>query len=293
VWRRDSPIAFEDSFKRVLAGGGKCGPRSSWGIMICQAFGIPAVGVRQPGHVCIAYKSVDPNLEPQPGNVWKIVYGRDWHVSKVQGLPGLEFLEGIKERMRVDDFAQVERLRWLASSLTSTEHAAAVMGVARKIRQSTLAKTIGLTESEKAQEAKRQSPMIPEAPIKEAPGVLHMEAETYAKIYGARLLDCHTGGKQVNFSKNMEMSWVEYAVDLPASGVYQLTVRAATPNIDQVFEFFSGANKVATVAVPNTTGLWGTTPAVEVRLDKGVQTLRVAAPYQRGIAVRWLELESK
>jgi len=34
VWRRNSPIEFNSSFKNVLTGGGKCGPRSSWGVFI-------------------------------------------------------------------------------------------------------------------------------------------------------------------------------------------------------------------------------------------------------------------
>jgi chitin-binding protein len=43
VWRRNSPIPYDNSYKNVLAGGGKCGPRSSWSVMICQAFGVPAM----------------------------------------------------------------------------------------------------------------------------------------------------------------------------------------------------------------------------------------------------------
>jgi len=54
-----------------------------------------------------------------------------------------------------------------------------------------------------------------------------------------------------------------------------------------------GKDKLATMKIPNTTGLWRTTREVEIRLKKGVQTLRVSAPYQRGIAVRWLELKLK
>jgi len=292
VWRRNSPLPYNDSFKRVLAGGGKCGPRSSWCIMICQAFGIPAVGVRQPGHVCTAYKSVDPALQPQPGNVWKIVYGRDWHVSKVQGLPGLEFLAAIKKRMRVAEFAQVERLRWFASTLTSTDDAAAVMGIARKIQQSA---PTGTTPPSKGR-LTRQAPAPaskPEPPFKKVTGVLHIEAETYAKTSGVRLLDCYTGGKQVNFQKNIKTSWIDYAVDVPAPGVYELTMRTATPNFDQVLHVSSGKSKLATVPVPNTAGLWGTTEKVALRLSKGPQTLRLSAPYQRGIALRWLELKAK
>ena len=46
VWRRNSPVSHID-YKTVLDGGGKCGPRSSWSVFICQAWGIPAIGVGQ------------------------------------------------------------------------------------------------------------------------------------------------------------------------------------------------------------------------------------------------------
>ena len=54
VWRRNSPVSHVD-YRTVLDGGGKCGPRSSWSVFICQAFGIPAIGVGQPAHACVAY----------------------------------------------------------------------------------------------------------------------------------------------------------------------------------------------------------------------------------------------
>ena len=49
VWRRGAPAVFYpnggyQNFQNVLAGGGKCGPRSSWSVMVCHAFGIPAIG---------------------------------------------------------------------------------------------------------------------------------------------------------------------------------------------------------------------------------------------------------
>jgi len=133
VWRRNSPIPYNDTFKNVLAGGGKCGPRSSWAVFICQAFGLPAIGVRQPGHVCATYKSAHPECEPQPGAAWKVVYGRGWGVSKVMGLSGPDFIKGVTARTYASTFMQVERLRWLASALTSEERAAAVMDVAEEV----------------------------------------------------------------------------------------------------------------------------------------------------------------
>ena len=303
VWRRNSPFPYTDGFKSVLSGGGKCGPRSSWAVMICQAFGIPAIGVRQPSHVCVAYKSHDPSLQPQPGSVWKIAYGRGWHVSKLEGLAGPDFLAGVEERSRVAEFSQVEHLRWLASALASKELADAVLGVARRIQQSAPAATTDLTASEKAAEAEKElqpeanaakaPPTTPQTPVKVSPGGTRVEAAAFSNMSGVRVYDCFTGGKQVNFQKNMTSSWIDYTLDVPATGTYALQMRTATPNLDQVLDIGSGTNKLATVKVPNTTGLWGTTEAVAVKLDKGIQTLRVSAPFQRGVAVRWFELKSK
>jgi len=302
VWRRNSPFPYTDGFKSVLAGGGKCGPRSSWAVMICQAFGIPAIGVGQPAHACVAYKACDPSLQPQPGNVWKVAYGRGWQVSKLEGLSGPDFLAGVEERSRVVEFSQVEHLRWLASALASKEQADAVMGVARKIQQSAPA-TTDLTASEKAAEAEKElqpeakaakaPATTPPAPVKVSPGGTRVEAAAFSGMSGVCVYDCFTGGKQVNFQKNMPSSWVDYTLDVPMAGTYALQLRAAAPNFDQVLDIGSGTNKLATVKVPNTAGLWGTTEAVDVKLDKGIQTLRVSAPFQRGVAVRGFELKSK
>ena len=91
----------------------------------------------------------------------------------------------------------------------------------------------------------------------------------------------------------LKESWIDYTVEVPAAGTYGLEMKVAAPNLDQVLDISSGTNKLATVQVPNTAGLWGTTPAVDVKLEKGRQTLRISAPFQRGIAVRYLELKSK
>lgn len=302
VWRRDSPHPYTNGYRSVLSGGGKCGPRSSWSVMVCQAFGIPAIGVGQPAHACVAYKAHDASLQPQPGNIWKVGYGRGWQVSKLDGLSGPDFLAGVEERSRVAEFSQVEHLRWLASALASTDQAAAVMQVAHKIQQSAPAAKVDLTASEKAAEAEKElEPVkaaaapatISRAPVKLAQGGTRIEAAAFSKLSGVRVYDCFTGGKQLNFEKNVKESWMDYALDVPATGTYALQMRTATPNFDQVLDISTGAAKLATVKVPNTAGLWGTTSAVDVKLDKGLQTVRVSAPFQRGVAVRWFELKAK
>lgn len=302
VWRRNSPHPYTD-FKSVLSGGGKCGPRSSWAVMICQAFGIPAIGVGQPAHACVAYRAANPLTEPQPGSAWKVGYGRGWQVSKLEGMAGPDFLAGVEERARGVEFSQVEHLRWFACALTSPGPAAAVMEVAHKIQKSVPTVKTDITASAKAAEADKELQPVanaakapattPNEPIKVSPGGTRVEAAAFSSMSGVFVYDCFTGGKQVNFQKNVQSSWVDYTLDVPAAGMYGLEIRVAAPNLDQVLDISSGSTKLATVKVPNTTGLWGTTAPVDIRLEKGKQTLRVSAPFQRGVAVRYLELKSK
>ena len=295
VWRRNSPIPFSKGFPTVMEGGGKCGPRSWFGSMMCRAFGIPVVGVGQPGHAAFGIKAADPNSQPQPGAVWKAVYGRAWHVSKAEGVRGPEFVAEAEARAREPGFSQGERLRWLAATLTAKDQAEAVLAVVRKVQPPVAARDDGVVA---APGANRLSPMpackpVPEAPIKPVRGVLHVEAETFAGMSGVHVYDCFSGGKQVNLQKNIKSSWIDYTIDVPQTGTYDLTMRIATPNRDQILDLGCGKEKLATIRVPNTTGLWGTTEPVSVTLNRGTQTLRVSAPYQRGIAVRWLELKLK
>ncbi len=286
VWRRSSPFFYTKGFVTVMEGGGKCGPRSWFGSMTCRAFGIPVVGVGQPGHAAFAIKAVDPDSEPQPGSVWKVVYGRGWHVSKCEGVSGPEFLAEAALRSHETEFSQGEHLRWLAATLASKDRADAVMAVVHKIQQSA-------PESELVRSvAMPATPNIPEPPRKVASGVSNVEAESFSRMSGVLVYDCFTGGKQVNFQKNIESSWIDYTVDVPATGTYKLSMRVATPNRDQVLDVSVDTSKLATVKIPNTTGLWGTTEEVEIGLKEGTRTLRLSAPYQRGIAIRWFELKA-
>lgn len=103
-----SQIPYKD-FSCLLAGGGKCGPRSSFGVFINQSFGIPSTGVAQPAHAAIAYRN--RNAE------WQVCYGKGWNVSKVfdrYKMSAGEFLQRVDER-HTGKFAQVEHLRWLAA----------------------------------------------------------------------------------------------------------------------------------------------------------------------------------
>ncbi|MDP6634144.1 MAG: hypothetical protein QGG42_04560 [Phycisphaerae bacterium] len=300
VWRRGSPYGYKNGFRSVMEGGGKCGPRSSWAVFICQAFGIPATGVRQPGHVCVTWRS--------PSGQWMLGYGRGWNASKAMGMSGREFLAATEARSHTTEFSQVERLRWLASALASKDRAAAVMAIAKKISRAQEPDKINLNgkfEPSKGLPIKPKGPKFtPETPIKVAPGVIHVEAEAFAKMggkisYGGLqtpgvcVHNCYTGGKQIHFQSHMQTAWVEYNVDAPKAGKYALQLRLAAANRDQVMDIGDGKKTHARINIPNTYGLWSTTPPVYLDLKKGPQTIRISTPFQRGVSVRWLELKSK
>ncbi len=334
VWRRAAPAVFYpnggyQNFRNVLAGGGKCGPRSSWSVMVCHAFGIPAIGVGQPAHACVAYKAANPLTQPQPGSAWKVGYGAGWQVStldasKGETLKGPDFLAGIEKRSDAAKFSQVEHLRWLAGALTAADKAAAVMAVARTIDDSITSAKTDLTASLKPDEAEADpgvkaaakagpaggtaagaAPAQPAtAPVKTTAGVLHIEAASFARTGGkiswggqipnVLVHDSFTGGKQVYFQQQMQEQWADYAIDVPTAGSYRITMQAACINEDQVLEVCSGANVLARVQIPLTYGLWQVTEPVELKLEKGSQTLRVQTPtteHKRGIALKWFELK--
>jgi hypothetical protein len=347
VWRRGAPEPFwiaeggyNGSFKNVLAGGGKCGPRSSWSVFICHAFGIPAIGVGQPAHACVAYKAANPMTEPQPGSAWKVGFGGGWDKSTLEAtkgekLKGPDFLKGIEKRADAKKFSHVEHLRWFANALVAADKAAAVMGVARTINDSIKGVKTDLTASLKAEEAEadpgaveksrfgKSKPVIPstvatgspvkaEAPIKVAPGVIHVEAASFAKT-GGRIswggqfpnVLVHNSypdsGKQVYFQQQMNEQWADYDIHVPVAGTYVITMKAACINVDQLLEVCSGTNVIAKVDIPLSFGLWTETKPVELKLAKGMQTLRVQTPvsvknaenHKRSMALKSFELTTK
>jgi hypothetical protein len=227
-----SQIPYHD-FSCVLAGGGKCGPRSSFGVFINQAFGIPAAGVGQPGHAAVAWRA--------PDGTWQIGYGRGWNVSKLLGLSGSEFLEGVAARSHRTQFSQVEHLRWLALALSGKEQSAAVLEIADKIAKAPPVVTASLRE--RPAPPKQPPAAKPEPPIPVVPGVIHVKAEDFftrggVHFYGGQhpsvpVIDCYTGGKQLHFQALMGEANVGYKINVPKTGIYELTARVATVNWGQ------------------------------------------------------------
>ena len=77
-------------------------------------------------------------------------------------------------------------------------------------------------------------------------------------------------------------------------------MQAACINEDQVLEVNAGETHLATVPISLSFGLWQQTKPVELKLEKGLQTLRVQTPtsvaaehHKRGIALRSFDIKAK
>lgn len=217
----------------VFAGGGKCGPRSSFGVFINQAFGIPAIGVGQPGHAAVAFRDRDGN--------WQVALGKSWGVSKLADramMSGGEFLEQVKLR-KTHAFANVEHLRWLASNLTEKPRIDAVNATMPAIADASK-DALAPFQPSPAVAATVKKVVKPVPPAKVAPGVMHVEAAECVSIGGisgygpgAAIDDSFTGGRQVHFGAMSQAAWVGYKIKVPKTGVYELTATLAAMNWGQ------------------------------------------------------------
>ena len=145
---------------------------------------------------------------------------------------------------------------------------------------------------------------VTEEPFKPLPGVVHVEAEAFSKSYAdptypaeqkgeVWVHNSFTGGKQVYFQRNMALTWVEYPIEVPEAGTYAMEIMVAAANRDQVLDVSCGDEKFGTIKIAGTVGLWQKMPQLDIKLNKGQQTLRISAPMQRGVAFRWFELKLK
>lgn len=228
-----------NSMSCLLAGGGKCGPRSSFGVFINQAFGIPAMGVGQPGHAAVCYRD-------RHGN-WQVAMGKGWNVSKVSdrgGMSGAEFLERTKER-KMSTFAHVEHLRWLAALLPDKPRKDAITAVVPNVSEGDYDVLSGLRAELAAKPPVAAKPedkpaAKPAPKVDVPPGTIHVEAGDFYDMgglggYGAPVaaIDSYEGGKQVHFGALIQTAWVGYKIKVPKTGFYELTARVSVINWGQ------------------------------------------------------------
>ncbi|WP_165250234.1 PKD domain-containing protein [Paludisphaera soli] len=91
--------------------------------------------------------------------------------------------------------------------------------------------------------------------------------------------------------------WVNYTIDVPAAGVYALSLRAASPTLGGKFHVdFGGVDATGSLTIPNT-GSWDVyqTVSVNVSLKAGQQVMRLAFDSVGGTGwagnVNWIRID--
>ena len=108
-------------------------------------------------------------------------------------------------------------------------------------------------------------------------------------MYGVNIESCSEGGSDVG---NINLGdWMDYSVDIPLSGNYELRYRVAGWVTYAEVQFKVDSIAIATNSVPNTGGYqnW-TTITNTVNLSSGSNTIRL---YASGASwnINWFELE--
>lgn len=289
-------------YQNIPLNGGVCGRRAFFGRFILRAHGIPTWGVTQHKHAALSHWT------PKG---WVINLGAGFHASwwdKDETVrTGNEFLLETQARARGDDFAKVLRARGISLVLGETarhERRKVAGGPWSNLahRQSAVlaARTVALgplgQELAEANEAKGAQKVVAAAVadadrrVAARDGSLVVPIVAGQRLAGqAHVMPSHGGGMQAHWLAGHKAT---YRVEAPKAGRYSLSARVATLQAGQRLLVSAGSGQpAATLAVPHTVGLWQSTPAVEVSLAEGANTLQLElAEGSRGVTLKDLTL---
>lgn len=115
----------------------------------------------------------------------------------------------------------------------------------------------------------------------------------YRPDEGVDIEACSEGGFNVGWFHSGE--WMEYTVNVPVAGTYDLRLRGATPNTGAAFKLsVGGVDKTASLTVPPTSSWQSfTTVHSTVSLSAGVQSIRLTNSGSSDFNVNWMEFGSR
>jgi predicted esterase len=122
---------------------------------------------------------------------------------------------------------------------------------------------------------------------------LRIQAENYSSMYGIQTENTSDAGGGQNVAWQDNNDWMDYAVNIAASGTYTVNFRVASMFSGAQFQLRNSSGSVlATVTVPNTGNFqsWQNVSA-SVSLPAGSQTLRIVTTQANGgWNINWFEL---
>ena len=320
----DRPVLQE--YQNILANGGICGRRAFFGRFILRAFGIPTTARSQPGHAALVHWTPH-GWVPCLGGGWgagnKTIFNhyptdldflastqarenpqRFMEVKRAQWIGkarGEETQYGYHENIRLRHLRKyveqsVDELDVPAfwNTVACVKQEMIVADLKAKSREA-VGEDLGESdESDEQGEIVTVDISAVERKITDnSQGVIHIPAAASRQPTNntdvIRFMPSNLGGMQVHVSRYAGDDSLEYTVDAPKAGTYQLTARLVTPAPKQhLFLNVNNANERIDIALPYTIGMWDELEPVEIELKKGknVLTFYRGHYYQRGVTVK-------
>lgn len=287
------------NYQNIIKDGGICGRRAFFGRFILQSFGIPTWGVTQHKHAALSHWT------PQG---WVINLGagfdKSWWDKDEVPRSGADFLLETQAREHGPEYLKVLRAQWISRVLGEPQYndrknidggfwsSIAHYQTAKLAATAVALGPLGQELAEANEPIEKLKPTL--AKLSESDkkivlgsnGVITIPAVAFSKPSGHYLMmKSYSGGMQLHATGGFK---ADYVVDVPAPGKYQLSARVVTVQEGQKILFQANGVKAPTeVAVPYTLGKWQFTPAVEVTLTAGKNTLNCALQNgSRGVTIK-------
>jgi len=287
------------NYQNIIKDGGICGRRAFFGRFILQSFGIPTWGVTQHKHAALSHWT------PKG---WVVNLGagfeHSWWDKDEAPRSGADFLLETQARKHSAEYLKVLRAQWISRVLdepqyndrkkiaggfwSSLAHYQTAVLAATEVSLGPLGQE--LAEANESIEKLKPSPAkladADKQPVLSRNGVITIPAVAVNKPSGHFIMmKSYSGGMQLHATGGFK---ADYVVDVPSPGKYLLTARVVTVQEGQKMLLKWNAEKTpAEIAVPYTLGKWQATPANEVLLNAGKNTLNFALQNgSRGVTIK-------
>ena len=282
-------------YQNIIKNGGICGRRAFFGRFILRAFGMPTTARPQRGHAALSRWTPDG---------WVINLGAGWGCPEAKGVMELSDTDFVLEtqiRKNPAQHARALRAQWAADAIGEQKYVSLKPGsggfwgmmalYSKKAAvgdKSAAPAALGENLGEANESAEVRSRALVKATVTDADkkiavspnGTITIPA---AACGGAQILGSFAGGHQI-FSGG---GTITCDVEIPRPGKYALTAKVVTVQDNPKMQLVANSTSPVDITIPYTIGKWQQTPAAEVTLTQGKNSLRFTRPEgSRGLSIR-------
>jgi hypothetical protein len=282
-------------YQNIIKNGGICGRRAFFGRFILRAFGMPTTARPQRGHAALSRWTPDG---------WVINLGAGWGCPEAKGVMELSDTDFVLEtqiRKNPAQHARALRAQWAADAIGEQKYVSLKPGsggfwgmMALYSKKAAIGDkpatpaALGENLGEANESAEVRSRALVKATVTDADkkitvapnGTITIPA---AACGGAQILGSFAGGHQI-FSGG---GTITCDVEIPRPGKYALTAKVVTVQDNPKMQLVANSTSPVDITIPYTIGKWQQTPAAEVTLTQGKNSLRFTRPEgSRGLSIR-------